>query len=123
MVTKWGLSSKLGPMRYGDESDEPFLGMTAGSSRQDISDETARVIDQEVKSILTDCYDQATTILKEHLDKLHVMAKALVDYETIDSNQIDDIMAGAEPRAPGDKKEDKEDKKSDPKVGDPAEQL
>ena len=123
MVTKWGLSSKLGPMRYGDESDEPFLGMTAGSSKQDISDETARVIDQEVKSILTDCYDQATTILKEHLDKLHVMAKALVDYETIDSNQIDDIMAGAEPRAPGDKKEDKEDKKSDPKVGDPAEQL
>ena len=123
MVTKWGLSSKLGPMRYGDESDEPFLGMTAGSSRQDISDETARVIAQEVKSILTDCYDQATTILKEHLDKLHVMAKALVDYETIDSNQIDDIMAGAEPRAPGDKKEDKEDKKSDPKVGDPAEQL
>ena len=123
MVTKWGLSSKLGPMRYGDESDEPFLGMTAGSSRQDISDETARVIDQEVKSILTDCYDQATSILKEHLDKLHVMAKALVDYETIDSNQIDDIMAGAEPRAPGDKKEDKEDKKSDPKVGDPAEQL
>ena len=123
MVTKWGLSSKLGPMRYGDESDEPFLGMTAGSSKQDISDETARVIDQEVKSILTDCYDQATSILKEHLDKLHVMAKALVDYETIDSNQIDDIMAGAEPRAPGDKKEDKEDKKSDPKVGDPAEQL
>ena len=123
MVTKWGLSSKLGPMRYGDESDEPFLGMTAGSSRQDISDETARVIDQEVKSILTECYDQATLILKEHLDKLHVMAKALVDYETLDSNQIDDIMAGAEPRAPGDKKEDKEDKKSDPKVGDPAEQL
>ena len=123
MVTKWGLSSKLGPMRYGDESDEPLLGMTAGSSRQEISDETARVIGQEVKSILTDCYDQATSILKEHLDKLHVMAKALVDYETIDSNQIDDIMAGAEPRAPGDKKEDKEDKKSDPKVGDPAEQL
>jgi len=92
MVTKWGLSSKLGPMRYGDESDEPFLGMTAGSSRQDISDETARVIDQEVKSILTDCYDQATSILKEHLDKLHVMAKALVDYETIDSNQIDSVV-------------------------------
>ena len=123
MVTKWGLSSKLGPMRYGDESDEPFLGMSAGSSKQDISDETARAIDEEVKSILIDCYDLATSILKENLDKLHVMASALVDYETIDSNQIDDIMAGAEPRTPGDKKEDKEDKKSDPKVGDPAEQL
>ena len=123
MVTKWGLSSKLGPMRYGDESDEPFLGMTAGSTKQDISDETARVIDEEVKSILTDCYDSATSILKEHLDKLHVMATALVDYETIDSKQIDDIMAGAEPRAPGETKEDNEDKKSDPKVGDPAEQL
>ena len=123
MVTKWGLSTKLGPMRYGDESDEPFLGMSAGSSKQDISDETARAIDEEVKSILIDCYDLATSILKENLDKLHVMASALVDYETIDSNQIDDIMAGAEPRTPGDKKEDKEDKKSDPKVGDPAEQL
>ena len=123
MVTKWGLSSKLGPMRYGDESDEPFLGMTAGSTKQDISDETARVIDEEVKSILIDCYDSATSILKEHLDKLHVMATALVDYETIDSKQIDDIMAGAEPRAPGEIKEDNEDKKSDPKVGDPAEQL
>ena len=123
MVTKWGLSSKLGPMRYGDESDEPFLGMTAGSAKQDISDETARVIDEEVKSILIDCYDSATLILKEHLDKLHVMATALVDYETIDSKQIDDIMAGAEPRAPGETKEDNEDKKSDPKVGDPAEQL
>ena len=123
MVTKWGLSSKLGPMRYGDESDEPFLGMTAGSAKQDISDETARVIDEEVKSILIDCYDSATLILKEHLDKLHVMATALVDYETIDSKQIDDIMAGAKPRAPGDTKEDNEDKKSDPKVGDPAEQL
>jgi len=123
MVTKWGLSTKLGPMRYGDESDEPFLGMTAGSAKQDISDETARVIDEEVKSILTDCYDLATSILKEHLDKLHVMASALVDYETIDSKQIDDIMAGAEPRAPGEKKEDNEDKKSGPKVGNPAEQL
>ena len=73
-------------MRYGDESDEPFLGMTAGSAKQDISDETARVIDEEVKSILTDCYDSATSILKEHLDKLHVMATALVDYETIDQS-------------------------------------
>jgi len=123
MVMKWGLSSKLGPMKYGDETDEPFLGMSAGNSRQEISDETARSIDEEVKRLITDCYSLASDILKNHLDKLHVMAKALVDYETIDSSQIDDIMAGAKPRAPEGYKEEKRDKKKDdPKVGDAAEQ-
>ena len=118
-----GLSSKLGPMKYGDETDEPFLGMSAGNSRQEISDETARSIDEEVKRLITDCYSLASDILKNHLDKLHVMAKALVDYETIDSSQIDDIMAGAKPRAPESYKEEKRDnKKDDPKVGDAAEQ-
>jgi len=110
-------------MKYGDETDEPFLGMSAGNSRQEISDETARSIDEEVKRLITDCYSLASDILKNHLDKLHVMAKALVDYETIDSSQIDDIMAGAKPRAPEGYKEEKRDKKKDdPKVGDAAEQ-
>ena len=123
MVTKWGLSKELGPMRYGDETDEPFLGRSAGSAKQDVSDETAFKIDKEVKLIISDCYMQATHILKENIDSLHLMAQSLVEYETLDSEQIDDIMAGAKPRAPGseeDKTENQE--KNDPSVGDAAEQ-
>ncbi|GIT32864.1 MAG: ATP-dependent zinc metalloprotease FtsH [Gammaproteobacteria bacterium] len=123
MVTKWGLSEELGPMRYGDETDEPFLGRSAGSAKQDISDETASKIDKEVKLIISDCYSKATDLLKENLDNLHLMAKSLVEYEILDSEQIDDIMAGAKPRAPGseeDKTENQE--KNDPSVGGAAEQ-
>ena len=123
MVTKWGLSEKLGPIKYGDETDEPFLGRSAGTSKQGISDETAAEIDKEVKEILENCYKNAKYILEKNVDALHKMSQALMDYETLDVDQIDDIMAGAEPRAPGETKEDNEDKKSDPKVGDPAEQL
>ena len=123
MVTKWGLSSKLGPIKYGDETDEPFLGRAAGTAKQGISDATAAIIDNEVKDILSDCYKVATTILSDNLKQLHSMAKALVDYETLDRNQIDDIMAGGEPRAPI-SYEDSSDskKKKDSEVGDAAKQ-
>ena len=123
MVTKWGLSSKLGPIKYGDETDEPFLGRSAGTSKQGISDETAAIIDNEVKDILGDCYKTATSILSDNLKQLHSMAKALVDYETLDKNQIEDIMAGGEPRAPASYEDSSETKeKQDPEVGDAAEQ-
>ena len=123
MVTKWGLSRELGPIRYGDETDEPFLGRSVGSAKQDISDETASKIDKEAKSIISDCYMRATDILKENIDSLHLMAKSLVEYETLDAEQIDDIMAGAKPRAPGSKENKTENKeKKDPSVGDTAEQ-
>jgi cell division protease FtsH len=78
MVTKWGLSSKLGPIKYGDETDEPFLGRSAGTAKQGISDETAAIIDNEVKDILGGCYKTATSILSDNLKQLHAMAKALV---------------------------------------------
>ena len=100
MVTKWGLSEKLGPIKYGDETDEPFLGRSAGSSKQGISNDTAHEIDNEVKEILSGCYQLAKNILAENLEALHGMSKALMDYETLDAHQIDDIMAGGEPRAP-----------------------
>ena len=100
MVTKWGLSEKLGPIKYGDETDEPFLGRSAGASKQGISDDTAHEIDNEVKEILSGCYQIAKDILSENLDALHNMSKALMDYETLDVDQIDDIMAGGKPRAP-----------------------
>ena len=123
MVTKWGLSKELGPIRYGDETDEPFLGRSVGSAKQDISDETASKIDKEAKSIISDCYMRATDILKENIDSLHLMAKSLVEYETLDAEQIDDIMAGAKPRTPGSKENKTESKeKNDPSVGDTAKQ-
>ena len=123
MVTKWGLSEKLGPIKYGDETDEPFLGRSAGASKQGISDDTAHEIDQEVKDILSGCYQTAKDILTENLDALHNMSKALMDYETLDVDQINDIMAGGEPRAP---KSNQDSKPINPEdgttVGDPAEQ-
>ena len=100
MVTKWGLSEKLGPIKYGDETDEPFLGRSAGASKQGISNDTAHEIDNEVKAILSNCYQHAKDILSENIEALHAMSKALMDYETLDVDQIDDIMAGGEPRAP-----------------------
>jgi cell division protease FtsH len=123
MVTKWGLSEKLGPIKYGDETDEPFLGRSAGASKQGISDDTAHEIDNEVKEILSGCYQIAKDILSENLDALHNMSKALMDYETLDVDQIDDIMAGGKPRAP---KSTEDSKPLNPEdggaVGDAAEQ-
>jgi len=123
MVTKWGLSEKLGPIKYGDETDEPFLGRSAGASKQGISDDTAHEIDNEVKEILSGCYQTAKDILTHNIDALHGMSKALMDYETLDVDQIDDIMAGGEPRAP---KSNEDSKPVNPEdgntVGDTAEQ-
>ena len=100
MVTKWGLSEKLGPLMYDEENEEVFLGMSAGSPRMHVSDETAMRIDNEVRSIIDNCYEAAKTILEENRDKLDVMAKALLEYETIERAQIDDIMAGRQPNPP-----------------------
>ena len=122
MVTKWGLSESLGPMRYGDETDEPFLGRSVGNAKQGISDETAAKVDNEVKSIISDCYLRATDILNNNIDKLHLMAKSLVEYETLDATQIDDIMAGAKPREPDDSDSEKAKDDKDPSVGDAAKQ-
>jgi cell division protease FtsH len=101
MVTKWGLSEKLGPMTYSDEQEEIFLGHSVAQHKS-VSDETAHEIDQEVKAIIDTAYQRAEEILKANIDKLHAMAKALIKYETIDSDQIDDIMAGKDPRPPSD---------------------
>lgn len=102
MVTKWGLSEKMGPLMYDEAEEEVFLGRSAGSQAKSRSGETAREIDEEVRRIIDECYATAQTILEENIDKLHMMAKALMLYETIDSDQIDDIMAGREPREPQD---------------------
>ncbi|HSG88672.1 MAG TPA: ATP-dependent zinc metalloprotease FtsH [Pseudomonadales bacterium] len=98
MVTKWGLSEKLGPLKYAEDDDQPFLGMSAGSRAMPVSGETARLIDEEVRRIIDDCYDRAQKILKENEDKLYLMAEALIEFETLDSDQIGDIMEGMPPR-------------------------
>jgi cell division protease FtsH len=102
MVTKWGLSEELGPLMYDEEDEEVFLGMSAGAKRLHVSNETAMKIDQEVRAIIDDCYGTAQSILEENRDKLDMMAEALLEYETIDRGQIDDIMAGRDPSPPAD---------------------
>ncbi|KIH85386.1 ATP-dependent zinc metalloprotease FtsH [Pseudomonas batumici] len=102
MVTKWGLSEKLGPLMYAEEEQEVFLGRGGGGQGGSFSGETAKLIDSEVRSIIDQCYGTAKQILTEHRDKLDAMADALMKYETIDAEQIDDIMAGRPPREPRD---------------------
>ncbi len=112
MVTKWGLSDKLGPLAYGDNESEVFLGR-AVAQRKDIADSTSLLIDEEVRRIIDSSYSAATQAIQKNLDKLHVMAAALMKYETIDDKQIAEIMAGQEPTPPQDWVEDAEPVKSE----------
>ncbi|MEB8430674.1 ATP-dependent zinc metalloprotease FtsH [Cocleimonas sp. KMM 6892] len=138
MVTKWGLSEKLGPLSYSDDENQGFMGAPTKS----VSDDTAHEIDDEVRKIIDTNYVRAETILKENIDKLDAMAKALIKYETIDQEQIAAIMKGDVPPPPEGWTDDdspidgddggsaveadssKDDKKSKKDViGDPAESL
>jgi len=101
MVTKWGLSEKLGPLTYSEEEGEVFLGRSV-TQHKNISDETAHIIDEEVRLFIDRNYERSRQLLLENMDKLHSMADALMKYETIDIEQIDDIMAGKPPRPPAD---------------------
>ena len=101
MVTKWGLSDKLGPLTYSEESGEVFLGRQVTQHKQ-VSDETAHVIDVEVRRVIDTAYRKAQNILETNRDKLDAMAQALIKYETIDEQQIKDIMAGKAPKPPAD---------------------
>ena len=139
MVTKWGLSEKLGPLLYDEDEGEVFLGKNYGSggSRMNVSGETAKLIDEEVRQVIDECYNRAHQILTDNRDKLDIMADALIQYETIDSDQIDDIMAGRDVRPPKDsgnsgdgdakpsakpevKAPEKDTKESDSSIGGPA---
>ncbi|AAO27970.1 ATP-dependent zinc metalloprotease FtsH [Xylella fastidiosa subsp. fastidiosa] len=99
MVTKWGLSDELGPVAYGEEEDEVFLGRSV-TQHKNVSDETARKIDEVVRSILDKAYARTKRILADNLDKLHAMSQLLLQYETIDAPQIDAIMEGRAPPPP-----------------------
>jgi cell division protease FtsH len=101
MVTKWGLSEKLGPLTYSEDQGEVFLGRQVTQHKQ-VSDDTAHAIDEEIRRVIQVNYKHAKEILETNLDKLHTMADALVKYETIDEQQIKDIMAGKAPKPPAD---------------------
>ena len=121
MVTKWGFSEKLGTLKYDDEDENPFLGRSAGQKKRIFSEETAKQIDDEVRNIIQKSYEKAGSILAANLDKLHNMADALLKHETIDQDQISDIMAGALAR---DKTNNSgTDKKSKSDIPDPSKPL
>jgi cell division protease FtsH len=101
MVTKWGLSERLGPLTYSEDEQEVFLGHSV-TQHKNVSDETTHIIDEEVRSFIDRNYERARSLLDDNMDKLHAMASALIKYETIDHDQIDDIMAGRTPRPPRD---------------------
>ena len=101
MVTKWGLSERLGPLTYSEDDGEIFLGRAITQHKQ-MSDVTAHAIDEEIRSIVDTNYQKAESILKENTEILHAMTDALMRYETIDQGQIKEIMEGREPSPPED---------------------
>lgn len=127
MVTKWGLSDEMGPIAYGEEEDEVFLGRSV-TQHKNVSNETARRIDEVVRAILDRAYLRTKGILTENLDKLHSMSQLLLQYETIDAPQIDAIMEGREPPPPAGwgksgKDGDKPESRPLPPLGGPAAQT
>jgi cell division protease FtsH len=101
MVMRYGMSDALGPMVYAENEGEVFLGRSV-TKTTNISEETMRRVDAEVRRIIDEQYSIARKLIEDHSDKMHAMAKALLEWETIDGDQIDDIMAGRPPRAPKD---------------------
>jgi cell division protease FtsH len=99
MVTKWGLSDRMGPLAYGEDEGEVFLGRSV-TQHKALSDDTAHAIDEEIRAFIDRNYERAASILNEYIDKLHAMADALMKFETIDADQIKDIMEGRDPRPP-----------------------
>ncbi|MFC1719882.1 ATP-dependent zinc metalloprotease FtsH [Pseudomonadota bacterium] len=118
MVTKWGLTEKLGPLTYAEDEDEVFLGRSV-TQHKHVSDDTARLIDMEVREIIDVAHGKAKDLIESNLTKLHLMADALMKYETINGGQIDQIMEGHEPDPP----EGWQDNDSEPEVTNSADDV
>jgi len=101
MVTRWGLSERLGPLAYGEEQGEVFLGRSVTQTKS-VSEQTAHLIDEEIRSVIDRNYERAERLIRDNLEKMHLMADALMKYETIDRFQIDEIMQGRVPNPPRD---------------------
>jgi cell division protease FtsH len=92
-VTEWGMSDKLGPLRYSQDQEEVFLGHSVAQSKN-MSDETAALVDSEIKKIVESAYNRARQVLTEHMDQLHTLAKALLEYELLSGDEIKDLLSG-----------------------------
>ncbi len=114
MVTKWGLSARLGPLVYDEDDGEVFLGHSV-TQHKSVSDDTSQAIDEEIRLFIDRNYERANKLLNDNMDILHSMSEALIKYETIDSEQLDDLMARKQVRAP---KDWDDDANSTPKSGD-----
>ncbi len=99
MVTQWGMTDALGPMVYGENEGEVFLGRSV-TTHKNVSEETMRQVDAEIRRIIDQQYGVARKLIEDNSDKIEIMAKALLEWETLDADQISDIMAGNPPRAP-----------------------
>ena len=100
MVCEWGMSEKMGPLTYGSKEEQVFLGKDF-SQQKNFSDQTAKLIDQEVKALVMGGYEKACEIITEHRDSLEKMALALLDRETLNASEIKDIIDGKIPPADG----------------------
>jgi cell division protease FtsH len=99
MVTQWGMSDELGPMVYGENEGEVFLGRSV-TTHKNVSETTMQKVDQEIRRILDQQYGLARKLIEDNRDKMEAMTKALLEWETLDADQLDDIMAGLPPRSP-----------------------
>ncbi|MHB8550609.1 MAG: ATP-dependent zinc metalloprotease FtsH, partial [Acidiferrobacterales bacterium] len=101
MVTRWGMSDALGTRVYGENQSEVFLGRDV-TTHKNLSDATAQLVDNEIRRIIDEQYARARKIIEDNRDKIELMAKALLEWETLNADQLDDIMAGKQPRPPED---------------------
>jgi cell division protease FtsH len=99
MVTQWGMSDKLGPMVYGENEGEVFLGRSI-TTHKNVSETTMQKVDAEIRRIIDEQYTLARKLIEDSRDKVEAMARALLEWETLDSDQINDIMEGRPPRPP-----------------------
>jgi cell division protease FtsH len=119
MVMRYGMSDALGPMVYAENEGEVFLGRSV-TKTTNISEQTMQAVDAEVRRIIDSQYRLARDLIEKHSEQMHAMAKALLDWETIDADQIDDIMSGKPPRAPKDYAKSPQGSDSGPTGGTPA---
>jgi cell division protease FtsH len=99
MVTQWGMSDALGPMVYGENEGEVFLGRSV-TTHKNVSEATMQKVDAEIRSIIDQQYAVARNLIEDNRDKMEIMAQSLLDWETLDAEQIQDIMSGQPPRPP-----------------------
>ena len=96
MVTEWGMSEKLGRLRYNNDSEEIFLGHSVTQSKN-LSDSTAKLIDEEVRSLIDEAESRCQKILTDNIEELHIVAKGLLEYETLSGDEINDLLKGIRP--------------------------